>query len=66
MKTKQGLTVFCAFCEQEATAIIERSGYPICKSCLDIYQAGMSNPDGQIVNIENFKGKIDGYEEQEE
>lgn len=62
METSEGLTVFCAFCDEEAESVIERSSCPICPNCLQIYEAGQSNPKGNLVDINEFEGEIAGYE----
>lgn len=45
--------IYCAFCEEEAIARIDRTGTPICSNCMDVYEAGQSNPDGGITLLEN-------------
>jgi len=43
---------YCAFCEAEATNIIERSSTPICSSCRAVYESGQANPHGTFKEIE--------------
>lgn len=42
-------TVYCAAegCEAEAMYRTDR-GMPLCESCKEVYQAGQSNPDGNV------------------
>ncbi|MEE9539958.1 MAG: hypothetical protein V3V85_00510 [Candidatus Thorarchaeota archaeon] len=42
----------CAFCEAEATHIIEQTNTPICQSCKEVYKCGQASPDSTFEEIE--------------
>jgi phosphoribosylamine-glycine ligase len=44
--------VYCAFCDNEAVAVIKRSKAPLCRACLEVYEAGQSNPRGEVKYID--------------
>jgi hypothetical protein len=46
------MTIYCAFCDNKATHKIDRSNTPICQACLEVYEAGQSNPEGTITSLE--------------
>jgi hypothetical protein len=48
MTTYDGDALYCAFCDNEAIAVIERSDTPICGCCYEIYRCGQGNPEGAI------------------
>ena len=42
----------CAFCDNEAVFVVVRSGAPLCEHCALVYEAGQTNPDGDVVSLE--------------
>lgn len=48
---------FCAFCDNNATAIIDATDTPICHNCLDIYTCGQGNPDGTFTDYYDCDGE---------
>ena len=47
--------MYCIYCDNEASMIIERTKSPICASCLIVYMAGQSNSNGGIDSLDGLR-----------
>lgn len=46
---------YCAFCDNEAVAVVESTNTSLCSMCMDIYNCGQNNPYGCIIMLDDYE-----------